>query len=63
LGFDLSTRLATARRRALPARAPPRGPRRLMAPPCALALATPRGCFPRVAPQPLLLAGDGQVLA
>jgi len=56
-------RHAAARRRVLPARAPPRGPRRLVAPPCALTLATRRGCLPRAAPRPSLLASDRQVLA
>jgi len=47
----------------LAARAPPRRPRRLVTPPCALALATPRGCSARAAPHPPLLAGDRQVVA
>jgi len=52
-----------ARRRVLPARAPSRGPQRLMTRPCALPLATPRGCSIRTVPHPSLLAGDRQVLA
>ena len=44
-------RHAAAPRRVLPARAPPRGPRRLVAPPCALALAPlAAACCPRAAP-------------
>jgi len=47
-GPALRLRAGAARRRVLPARAPPRDPRRLVAPPCALALATPER--PRIRP-------------
>jgi len=56
-------RHAAAPRRVLPARAPPRGPRRLMTPRCARAMTIPRGCTTRAAQHSSLLAGDRQILA